>query len=585
LLAHMLTGDEPMQIEAAAGAVEAQAALARRSFDVVITDLNMPDGDGLSLMQRSQEQGVTASWIVLTGHGTLDRAVKALQLGAFDFISKPIRGAERVRSAVRNALTQRRLTKERDRLVGELHASNQRLHEHVDQLEEACRMLRQQAATIRADLLRAGAIQRSLLPEEAPDLGDFHVHALYRPTQSVGGDLYDVVRIDDRLVALLIADAAGHGLSAAMLAVHFRSQLRVVDPSTNAPNAPEDVLAAVNRSLCESLPAPGLFLTAAYCLLDTELGEVAIASAGHPSILKISPQGEIERFGPTGPALGLDPDARFSQYRTRLARGDGLLLYSDGLYDCIPNDGGDLCSRIAAALTRGLGPGVWNLAALKQHGHGLQDRGDPLIDDVTVLLLATAPGVSELDNGSSRMPESAPSDLPEFETLVGSDSKRVSFSIRGRGDWTQSAAFQLECTAAAERGVDLLLDLTNCTQLDSTFLGTIHQLCRLADEVGVEFRLQGVAPFIEELFDELGMCAVMDHIVPSMLPLPKEMEPVSATDLDTPTRAMLLLRAHEGLAALSDRNRTEFAPVIEQLRREVAVLKRTTRSGADSSEG
>jgi len=183
------------------------------------------------------------------------------------------------------------------------------------------------------------------------------------------------------------------------------------------------------------------------------------------------------------------------------------------------------------------------------------------------------------------MPESAPSDLPEFETLVGSDSKRVSFSIRGRGDWTQSAAFQLECTAAAERGVDLLLDLTNCTQLDSTFLGTIHQLCRLADEVGVEFRLQGVAPFIEELFDELGMCAVMDHIVPSMLPLPKEMEPVSATDLDTPTRAMLLLRAHEGLAALSDRNRTEFAPVIEQLRREVAVLKRTTRSGADSSEG
>ena len=90
----MLAVDEPMQIAEAVGAAEARAALARQAFDVVITDLNMPDGDGLSLMQWSQEQGVAASWIVLTGHGTLDRAVKALQLGAFDFISKPIRAAE-----------------------------------------------------------------------------------------------------------------------------------------------------------------------------------------------------------------------------------------------------------------------------------------------------------------------------------------------------------------------------------------------------------------------------------------------------------------------------------------------------------
>lgn len=574
LLAHILAVDEPMQIEGASGAAEAQAAFARQPFDVVITDLNMPGGDGLSLMQWSQEQGIAASWIVLTGHGTLDRAVKALQLGAFDFISKPIRAAERVRSAVRNALAQQRLTQERDRLVGELHESNQQLHEHVDQLEEACRMMRHQADTIRADLLRAGAIQRSLLPEEAPDFSDFHVHALYRPTQNVGGDLYDVIRIDDRRVALLVADAAGHGLSAAMLAVHFRSQLRVVDPSTHAPNAPADVLSAVNRSLCESLSAPGLFLTAAYCLLDTDLAEVTIASAGHPSILRISPEGGFEAFHHTGPALGLDPDAKFSEHRVQLAKGDGLLLYSDGLYDCVPNDGDDLSHRIVAALTRDGAPEAWGLAALKHSCCGLQGRGEPLSDDVTVLLLATAPGTSVLDNGSLQQLERASKRVPESQTLVGADAERMAFSIHGRGDWTQSAAFHLECATAVEKGLDLMLDLTDCAQLDSTFLGTIHQLCGLADDAGVEFRLQGVPPSVEGLFQELGMSVVIDHIVPRMLPLPKEMDPVPAVELDTPTSALFLLRAHEGLAALSDRNRKEFGPVIEQLRREVAALTR-----------
>jgi hypothetical protein len=74
----------------------------------------------------------------------------------------------------------------------------------------------------------------------------------------------------------------------------------------------------------------------------------------------------------------------------------------------------------------------------------------------------------------------------------------------------------------------------------------------------------------------------MDHIVPRMLPLPAVMEPVSGAHLDAPSRALLLLRAHEGLAALSDRNRAEFDPVLTELRREVAVL---TRAGVPPPRG
>jgi serine phosphatase RsbU (regulator of sigma subunit) len=241
---------------------------------------------------------------VLTGYGTFDTAVKALQLGAFNFLSKPLRGVESLQAAVRNALAHQRLLAERNRLHGELQESNFQLREHVEQLEEACRLLREQGDTIRADLHRAGIIQRALLPHAEPVLSGFHVHSLYRPSQNVGGDLYDVVQFDDRRVVFLIADAAGHGMSAAMLAVLFRSQLPFVDQDSRVPRDPRDVLSAVNRSLCEAFPAPGLFLTAAYCLLDTERWEAIVASAGHPPLLWLRQAASHRSGSCSNPATG-----------------------------------------------------------------------------------------------------------------------------------------------------------------------------------------------------------------------------------------------------------------------------------------
>jgi serine phosphatase RsbU (regulator of sigma subunit)/anti-anti-sigma regulatory factor len=575
LLARALRGDEPRHIEEAASAAEARASLLRRPFDVVITDLSMPEEGGLSLMQWSHEHRPGPSWIVLTGYGTLDTAVKALQLGAFDFLAKPMRGFEPLRNAVRNALAHQRLLAERDRLHAELQESNSQLREHVEQLEEACRLLRTQADTIRADLQRAGIIQRALLPQTAPNLSDFHVHALYRPSQNVGGDLYDVARLDDRRVVLLIADAAGHGLSAAMLAVLFRSQLPFVDPDSRAPHDPRDVLRAVNRSLCEALPAPGLFLTAIYCLLDTERREVTVASAGHPPLFWIRRQRGIERVFHTGPALGLYPDADFTQKRIALERGDGLLLYSDGLYERFSGGDGPPSGRIAAALQRKAEPDPSLFERLLAPSRDFEADGDDVPqDDVTLLMLTAAPGTSVLDNGT---PQSlpAPAVLPSgCQILMGADSRHTVLCVQGRGDWSQSAAFHLECATAIEKGRDVMIDLPLCRHLDSTFLGTIHQLCELAEAESVELRLQGVMPPVEDLFEELGMDLVMDHIVARMLPLPTKMEPLDPTEPDPSTRALLLLRAHEGLAALSDRNRQEFDPLVALLRKEVAGLTR-----------
>jgi len=568
ILIQLLSKIESVQIDRAASAAEAKRKLADGAYDVVITDVSMPGESGISLMRWSQERHPWPVWIVLTGHGTLDTAVKALKLGAFDFLTKPVTRVEVIESSLQNALAHQRLRAERDGLHADLAHSNTQLRNRVEELEGAYRVLREQAENTRTDLHRAGVIQRALLPETAPPIPGFRVDALYLPSHSVGGDIYDVVRLSERYVALFVADAAGHGLAAAMLAVLFRCQLALVDPTSREVRPPKDALRAANRILCEELHAPGLFLTAAYCLLDTKERTAVFASAGHPPLLLLRASGEVERIFHTGPAVGLYRDAEYTQQEVHLEIGDRVLFYSDGLYDRLPPDDGSRSKQIAARLDTGTSHG---LAALEQLATPLPANApndEPPEDDITLLLLDATPGSSHLDNGA--LPPIPPlvQSRAHFEILVGTAAGRTTFSIQGRANWTRSAALNSGCAAALAAGRPVTIDLTLCECLDSTLLGTLHELAEYAEASKLEFRLQGVAPAVEQLFAELEMKRVMERIVPSMLPLPTHMDSLSA-ESDAAESARVILRAHENLAALSDRNREEFAPVVAELRQEI----------------
>jgi sigma-B regulation protein RsbU (phosphoserine phosphatase) len=571
LLVRVLSDGQSVRVEQASSAAAARACLAKQAYDVVITDLSMPEEGGLELMQWSYHHRPGPDWIVLTGHGTLDAAVKALQLGAFDFLEKPLRGFAALRNSVRNALAHQQLRAERDRLHGELAQRNAQLGEQVEVLEGAYRLLRERADQVRADLHTAGVIQRALLPQAAPQLTGMQVHALYRPSQSIGGDLYDVVRLDARWTALLIADAAGHGLSAAMLAVLFRSQLSFVDPDSRRPMRPGELLRSANRALCQRIPRSGLFLTAAYCLLDTQSRKASFASAGHPPLILLRSGGESERIFHSGPALGLYEEAEYAEVEVVLEPGDRLLFHSDGVYEALPDADGSPSESIAAILSRERERGVEALRRLlaPSRAPGLRD-GEAPEDDVTLLLLDVTPGTSQLDNGTlSPLSVPAPAST-RCEIRVGSDPKRASFSIEGRGAWEHGAQFHAECVAAIDAERPVLIDMTLCRSLDSTFLGVLHELSERAEEADVEFRLQGVTLAVEDLFSELGMTGVMEHVVPRMLPLPTRMESL-ASAVDARSRASLTLLVHEKLAGLSERNRREFEPLLSLLRREVAV--------------
>lgn len=559
IVRHQLRELECAETLEAADGLEAQRLLESREIDVVVTDLLMPELDGLALMRWAKTARPHTVWIVLSGVETFDTAVEAIQLGAFDFLTKPCEPV-RLRVTVRNALEHSRIERQRRTLLAELEDSNRALHRRVEQLEGLCGILEHQADEIQRDLERAESIQRALLPSRMPPLGGFHVETLYRPGHHVGGDLYDVAALDDRHAALIVADACGHGVSAAMLSVLFKRRLRLRDEITGAPLSPARALAEVNDALAESA-MPGMFVTAAYCLLDTTTGEATLASAGHPPVLWSRENGSVEAIERTGPALGVDREARYRETRIRLDRGDRLLLFSDGVLGA-------------------QGAGLARLRDVVQNAHNLREIVGALregviagangeeIDDATAIALEARVGASRLDAPVPCRIEGG--SVPRARLFADTTEAGAFLCMSGSCGWREAEDLHAFCQRATRERRPLVLDFAACSNLDSTFLGTVHEVVRAMREVGGDARLQHVRPALRALFEELAMERVLERICEGSVPLPHGLKPLAHAAFDPTRTRERLLHAHEALASLSAHNRTEFQAVIDGLRAELA---------------
>ena len=463
---------------------------------------------------------------------------------------------------------QRELERHQVDLEERVRERTQELSLSRDRLSGVCRVLEEQADVLQRDLQRAELIQRSLLPQSPPRLPGLRVQALYRPGRSVGGDLYDVVVIDERHVALIVADASGHGVSAAMLAVLFKLRQRTVEEASGAPLRPAQALRELNASLHEVAPGPGMFVTAAYALLDTHTHEVVIASAGHPSLLWIDSAGEVRPLPRTGPALGLYRGATYDERRLTLAPEDRLLLFTDGILDLVqgsPTTPGELGAWLHAQRDEAHERPI--LEELYRHFSQGEPVADP--DDVTLLLLEVTPGASRFDDASPIDLPAHRSDDDRFELTYASTEGANFLRLVGRGAWTDATAFFDAAESMLRTERPLVLDLTGCEHLDSTFLGTIHEVVVRADAAGVPVELQGLGR-VAALFDELHMTLVLAHVRESAHPLPDSLLSVPSASPDRRlARQMRLLRAHEMLASLDEHNRDQFAAVVDALRDEL----------------
>jgi serine phosphatase RsbU (regulator of sigma subunit)/anti-sigma regulatory factor (Ser/Thr protein kinase) len=177
----------------------------------------------------------------------------------------------------------------------------------------------------------ARTIQQALLPKTLPQLGNFRLAGFCESARQVGGDFYDVVKVNDDSILLMIADVMGKGIPAAMFAAILRSILRGTPEYNQQPAA---LLTRVNRLLFEELSEVEMFITAQLVYIDFAKRELIAASAGHCPILLGAPcSPNVKRLTPDGMPLGILPETPFSEEKHVLELNTRLLLYTDGLTD------------------------------------------------------------------------------------------------------------------------------------------------------------------------------------------------------------------------------------------------------------
>lgn len=239
---------------------------------------------------------------------------------------------------------------------------------------------------IEAQLEVARQVQLELLPDHDPHLAGFDVSAYLFPTEEVSGDYYDWVRIFDDQVGMIVADAVGKGIPAALLMSFLRASLR---SAVQVGYAPHIAMSKVNNLLWDSVEEHQ-FITAIYGILDETNRTFVFSNAGHNPPLLIKPDGEYRYVEYGDMPLGMFYDARFHQHFIRFESGQVMVLYTDGITESARADGEEFGrERLAESVLSGI-----HLPAKRLIDHIRKDVADfterKFLDDDGTLFIVKA---------------------------------------------------------------------------------------------------------------------------------------------------------------------------------------------------
>ncbi len=349
-----------------AGAYEALPLIESARPMLIVSDYEMPDATGAQLCElvraHADPEIAELPIILLTAHTDEDHEVECLRAGANDFVSKPV-NATILKARIETHL---RLHALRAQLQGQNTELEQWRHRHEKDLE---------AAQI---------TQQAILPARLPRLDGWEVAAHYQPVIHVGGDMYDWQRLRDGGWLFWIADATGHGASAALITtltkLIFRHAAEEADPDAAS------ILRAANAGFFSILKGKS-FMTAACVVVRPGSGRVCFAGAGHPPLLVRRATGATELITSSSPPLGIVADLDCRQLPAELAAGDIALLYTDGLYSVPAADGSHLNPEdLSEIVPRGSGASAAEFVERTIAGLQTADDG-PLPDDVALVAL------------------------------------------------------------------------------------------------------------------------------------------------------------------------------------------------------
>src|SRR5215216_3172178 len=183
---------------------------------------------------------------------------------------------------------------------------------------------------VEQELQVARHIQQASLPKEVPELEGWQIAPYYQPAREVGGDFYDFFELRDGRLGLVVGDATGKSVPAALVMASARSMLRAVAQASEY--SPGDVLSRVNDSLVIDIP-PNMFVTCFYAILDPNSGGLSYANAGHDLPYLGRRSGDAEELRARGMPLGLMPGMSYEEKEIELDVGEAALFYSDGLVE------------------------------------------------------------------------------------------------------------------------------------------------------------------------------------------------------------------------------------------------------------
>jgi sigma-B regulation protein RsbU (phosphoserine phosphatase) len=280
-----------------------------RRPSLVLLDLEMPDLSGAELVRQMRGDSNSAiaqiPTIMLTGHSDEQSEVLCLEAGADDFVTKPINMTV-LRARIETHLRLRSMREQ-------LRAQNEELEAWRHNLER--------------DLAAARLTQQSLIPTKSPVVPGWDIAAVFLPVIEVGGDIYGWVRMKDDRMLFWIADATGHGASAALITTLTKLLFHY---GTAEHAAPGSIMQSVNDDF-RGIFGGRSFMTAMCVALDFASGRASVVGAGHPPLLVVRKSGAVETVLSSAAPLGLLESPEFAETSVELAPGDAFLLYTDGL--------------------------------------------------------------------------------------------------------------------------------------------------------------------------------------------------------------------------------------------------------------
>ena len=287
---------------------EAIRALSRRRFDAMLLDLNYSrdttsGAEGLELLSKVQALDNTLAIVAMTAWGSIELVVDAMHRGACEFVQKPWDNAHLLH-VLEEQMTRSRSLREK------------RLNEQLEQQE-------------------ARLIQRALLPDRITAPEGLTIAASTQSARTVGGDYYDVIRLDAHRAAICIADVMGKGLGAALLMSNLQAAVRMLAPHVAEPR---ELCDRVNEAVLSN-SVSGRFITFFYCVADTEQGRIRYTNAGHNWPILARSSGDCERLNTEDAVLGTLRQWSYHQQEMELHSGDRLVLFTDGITECTDAEG------------------------------------------------------------------------------------------------------------------------------------------------------------------------------------------------------------------------------------------------------